>query len=185
MDEPQLPGDGPAAAPAVPPPPGRSGQRREPRITVPNQLMVDEPGGVVISGCMPGQGVTVTAFSQIDGLVHEAVAVFTADGTGQVDTARHASTAGSYTGTDAFGLWWSATPAGPAARAATPAAPVACRLTAQSAGRRSPPSLRGTGWLPAPPLPRCARPASADCSPARPGRARSLAWSPSAAPTEA
>jgi dienelactone hydrolase len=106
-----------------------------PRITVPDQPLIDEPCGVVINGCMPGQEVTVTASSQIDGLVHEAAAVFTADSTGQVDTARQAGTAGSYTGTDPFGLWWSATPAGPAASAAAPAAPVACRVTAHSAGR--------------------------------------------------
>jgi dienelactone hydrolase len=136
MAEPQLPGDIPAATAAVPPPPGRSGPgRRGLHIAVPGQLLVDEPGGAVISGCMPGQAVTVTASSRIDGFVHEARATFTPDGAGQVDTARQASTAGSYTGTDPFGLWWSATPAGPAGHAATPAAPVACRLTAQCAGR--------------------------------------------------
>jgi dienelactone hydrolase len=83
---------------------------------------------------MAGQAVTVTASSQVDGLVHRATATLTADGTGQVDTGRQASIAGSYTGTDPFGLWWSATPAGPAAHAATPAAPVGCQLTAETAG---------------------------------------------------
>jgi dienelactone hydrolase len=78
--------------------------------------------------------VTVTASSLIDGSVHEASAIFTADHTGVVDTARHASTAGSYTGTDPFGLWWSATPAGPAAHAGTPPGPVTTRLWAETTG---------------------------------------------------
>lgn len=134
MAEPQLPSNTPAAA--VPPPPGRSGPGCPgPHITVPDQLLVDEPGGIVINGCPPGQAVTVTASSRIDGFVQEATAAFTADGSGSVDTAHQAATAGSYTGTDPFGLWWSATPAGPAAEAATPAAPIACRLTAVTVGR--------------------------------------------------
>ena len=134
MAEPQLPRDTPAAA--VPPPPGRAAPGGPGlRITVPDQLLVDEPGGIVISGCPPGQAVTLTASSQIDGVVHEATAAFIAEGAGSVDTARQPSIAGSYTSTDPFGLWWSATPAGPAAHAATPAAPIACQVTAVTAGR--------------------------------------------------
>lgn len=130
--------DTPAAAPAGPFLPGRSGPGHAgPYITVPDQLLVDEPGGVVISGCVPGQAVTVTASSQVDGFVHEATATFTADGTGTVDTAHQPPTAGSYTGTDPFGIWWSATPVGPAADATPPAAPVACRLTAVTGGRKA------------------------------------------------
>jgi dienelactone hydrolase len=95
---------------------------------------MDEPTGIVISGGAPGRPVTVTASTLIDGSVHKATATFTADHTGVVDTARDASTAGSYTGTDPFGLWWSATPAGPAAHAATPPGPVTTRLRAETAG---------------------------------------------------
>ena len=136
MAESRFPGDAAAAAPAVPPAPGRSDPDRPgPHIIAPDRLLVDEPGGIVISGCIPGQAVTVTVSSEIDGLVHQATATFTADGTGQVDTARQPSTAGSYTGADPFGLWWSATPAGPAAPAAAPAAPIGCQVTAQTAGR--------------------------------------------------
>ena len=109
-------------------------QRAQPRITVPSRPLADEPIGAVISGCAPGQAVTVTASSRIDGSVHKATATFIADGTGVVDTAVHASTAGSYTGADPFGLWWSAKPAGPAADAATPPAPIGCRLLAETAG---------------------------------------------------
>jgi len=127
----QLHSDAPPASAAGP---GQSGaQRPQPRITVASRPLIDEPAGIVISGCAPGEPVTVTASSLIDGSVHEAMATFTADHTGVVDTARHASTAGSYTGTDPFGLWWSATPAGPAAHAATPPGPVTTRLRAEAA----------------------------------------------------
>lgn len=136
MAEPQVSGDIPAAASVVPPRPDQSGPGRSgPRITVPGQLLGDEPGGIVVSGCMPGRAVTVTASFEIDGFAHEATATFTADSTGEADTARQASTAGSYTGTDPFGLWWSATPTGPAVRAAALAAPVACQVSAETAGR--------------------------------------------------
>ena len=128
----QLHSDAPPASAAGP---GRCGpQRSQPRITVPGRPPIDEPIGIVISGCAPGRPVTVTASSLIDGFAHEATATFTADRTGVVDTARHASTAGSYTGTDPFGLWWSATPAGPAAHAATPPEPVTTRVRAETAG---------------------------------------------------
>jgi hypothetical protein len=32
---------------------------------VPDRLLVDEPAGIVVSGCTPGQEVTVTASSQL------------------------------------------------------------------------------------------------------------------------
>jgi dienelactone hydrolase len=129
MTAPQLHSDAPPAGP------GQSGPHRSPpRITVPSRPLIDEPAGIVISGCAPGRPVTVTASSLIDGFAHEATATFTADHTGVVDTARHPSTAGSYTGTDPFGLWWSATPAGPVAHPATPPGPVTTRLRAETAG---------------------------------------------------
>src|SRR5215469_2666453 len=128
MTAPQLHSDAPPARE------GQSGpQRSHPRITVPSRPLIDEPAGILISGCAPGRSVTLTASSLIDGSVHEATATFTADHTGMVDTARHPSTAGSYTGTDPFGLWWSATPAGPVAHAATPPGPVTARLRAETA----------------------------------------------------
>ena len=128
----QLHSDAPATSEARPGQPGP--QRSQPRITVPGRPLIDEPMGIVVSACAPGRPVTVTASTLIDGFVHEATATFTADHTGVVDTARHASTAGSYTGTDPFGLWWSAAPAGPAAHAATPPGPVTTRLRADTAG---------------------------------------------------
>jgi hypothetical protein len=84
MTEPQLPGDTEAATPAARSRPGSPGARPPaPHITVPDQLLVDEPGGIVISGCQPGQAVTVTASSRIDGFVHQATATFTC-GTSQI-----------------------------------------------------------------------------------------------------
>ena len=130
----QLPSDAPAGSAASPPRPGPAARPRpRPRIIVPSRPLIDEPAGIVISGCAPGRPVTVTASALIDGSVYEATATFTADGTGVVDTARHASTAGSYTGTDPFGLWWSATPVAPAAHAAAPPGPVTSRLRAETA----------------------------------------------------
>jgi dienelactone hydrolase len=124
-----------AAAPAaVPPPPRPGAQATRLHIVVPDRPLVDDPAGTVIRGCVPGQVVTVTASFRIDGFVHEATAAFTPDEDGSVDTARDASVAGSYTGIDPFGLWWSGTPARPAAHPPSPPEPVACRLTAEAAG---------------------------------------------------
>src|SRR5258708_39269208 len=78
------------------------------RIDVaPRHLLVDEPVGVLVSGCEPTSPVVVTACADVDGAIHEATATFQADPAGVVDTAHHASLAGTYTGIDPFGLWWS------------------------------------------------------------------------------
>ncbi len=138
MAETQLPGDTTAAPAALPSAPRRSSPRRSRlHIVVPDWLMVDEPRCAVISGCIPGRPVTVVASCRIDGFVHQATATFTAGETGCVDTAHDASAAGSYTGTDPFGLWWSATPARPAAHPASPPEPIACQLTAETAGEKA------------------------------------------------
>lgn len=105
------------------------------RIEVPRRALVDDPIGAVIGGCPPGAPVRVTASVRFDGSVHEATASFIANDAGVVDTARHVSTAGSYTGADPFGLWWSAQPTAPMAGAAAPPAPVACRLRAETGNR--------------------------------------------------
>ena len=65
MTAPQLHSDAPPARE------GQSGpQRSHPRITVPSRPLIDEPAGIVISGCAPGRSVTVTASSLIDGFAH-------------------------------------------------------------------------------------------------------------------
>ncbi len=134
MAESGIPADAAAAPAAVPSPRRRGPQGSRLRIAAPDRLLVDDPVGTVIRGCVPGQTVTVTASCWIDGFVHEATANFIPGEDGSVDTARDASTAGSYTGTDPFGLWWSGTPARPAAHPASPPEPIACRLTAEAAG---------------------------------------------------
>jgi len=88
--------------------------------------LVDEPIGVIVSGCEPGSVVNVHASVDVAGAVHEASATFNADANGVVDTSRHPSRAGTYVGVDPFGLWWSGEATTPAAT--PPLAPVTCRL---------------------------------------------------------
>lgn len=69
---------------------------------------------------------------EVAGAVHQARATFDADQAGVVDTARQASRAGSYTGVDPFGLWWSGQPVGLSRR--PPSAPLTARVQAATAG---------------------------------------------------
>ena len=71
--------------------------------------LVDKPVGVVVTNCEPGASVGVTASVEIAGGIFEAAGAFVADQAGRVDTAVHPSQAGTYTGVDPFGLWWSGT----------------------------------------------------------------------------
>jgi dienelactone hydrolase len=93
--------------------------------------LVDEPVGLVVAGCVPGAPVVVRASVDALGAIHEAVATFDADKTGVVNTARQPSRAGTYTGVDPFGLWWSGDPVGPSATTAL--APIACRVQVETA----------------------------------------------------
>jgi hypothetical protein len=95
--------------------------------------LVDEPVGLVVAGARPGSEVAVRATVEGAGAVHQARATFDADQAGVVDTARQASRAGSYTGVDPFGLWWSGQPVGPSRR--PPSAPLTARVQAATAGR--------------------------------------------------
>jgi hypothetical protein len=95
--------------------------------------LVDEPVGLVVAGARPGSEVAVRATVEVAGAVHQARATFDADQAGVVDTARQASRAGSYTGVDPFGLWWSGQPVGPSRR--PPSAPLTARVQAATAGR--------------------------------------------------
>ena len=92
--------------------------------------LVDEPVGVIVSGCKPGSAVSVRASVEVAGAVHLAAATFDADETGVVDTSRHPSRAGSYAGVDPFGLWWSGEATAPAAT--LPLAPITCRLRVET-----------------------------------------------------
>lgn len=101
-------------------------------IAIPEPWMVDHPIGALVSGCTPGAPVTLTATACFDGSARAASATFVADRRGVVDPALHASVAGSYTGIDPFGLWWSADPEGAAPHAPAPPAPIPSRLQVES-----------------------------------------------------
>jgi dienelactone hydrolase len=92
--------------------------------------LVDEPVGLVVSGCQPGSAVVIDAWADVAGAIHAATGTFDADETGVVDTSTHASQAGTYTGIDPFGLWWSGEPVGPSS--ALPLDPVKCRLRVET-----------------------------------------------------
>jgi dienelactone hydrolase len=64
---------------------------------------LDQPVDIVVVGLKPGDEVTVQ-LSTGDRASH---GVFTADERGVVDLTRHAPSAGTYTGVDAMGLFWS------------------------------------------------------------------------------
>jgi dienelactone hydrolase len=81
----------------------------------PGPIVVDDPAGLIVSGCEPGSPVVVQARVEVDQTVREAVATFRAGTAGTVDTGRDASLTGTYTGADPFGLWWSGNLAGPSA----------------------------------------------------------------------
>ena len=95
--------------------------------------LVDEPEGLVVAGARPGSTVALHASVEVAGTVHQATATFDADQAGLVDTARQPSRAGSYTGVDPFGLWWSGRPVGPSTL--PPSAPLTARVQATSDGR--------------------------------------------------
>ena len=103
-------------------------------IAIPEPWLVDDPIGTVVSGCAPGREVTLTATACIDGCARTASATFLADRDGVVDPAGQAAVAGSYTGIDPFGLWWSADPDAPAPDAPTSPAPIPSRLRVESGG---------------------------------------------------
>jgi dienelactone hydrolase len=99
----------------------------------PGPVLVDDPRGVVVSGCEPGSPVAVHALVETDRATLAATATFRADETGAVDTGRDASLAGTYTGTDPFGLWWSGDLVAASERGVP--APVAATLRAEAGGR--------------------------------------------------
>src|SRR5450759_4434927 len=69
----------------------------------PHPALVEDPRGVIISGCEPRSPVLVHARVEMDNATREASATFRADETGTVETSRDASLAGTYTGVDPFG----------------------------------------------------------------------------------
>jgi hypothetical protein len=69
----------------------------------------------------------------MDNATREASATFRADETGTVKTSRDASLAGTYTGVDPFGLWWSGDLVAPSASSSP--SPVSARLHAEAGGQ--------------------------------------------------
>lgn len=80
-------------------------------------VLVDEPTSFRIVGCTPGGDVFVDASFELQGATYRSSATYVADEQGVVDPSSTPSTGGSYDGVDPFGLYWSADPVGPSARA--------------------------------------------------------------------
>lgn len=104
-------------------------------VKLPHQhQLVDDAAGLLITGCDPGAAVALTASADVDGARFQSAATFEADSTGRVDTSRDPSLAGTYTGIDPFGLWWSGNPV--ARSAAASPTPISCRVHVES-GKQS------------------------------------------------
>lgn len=88
-------------------------------------VLADEPVSITVDGLAPGTDVTVwTRLHDALGRPWLAHATFTADGSGLVDVDTAIPTAGTYTGADPLGLFWSMRPAdGPDPGWSVPAAP--------------------------------------------------------------
>src|SRR5215471_706883 len=115
------------------------------RIAVPpGAVLVDDPRGVVISGCEPGSPVLVRACVEIDLTTRQAEGTYCASQDGTVDTGRDASVAGTYVGSDPFGLWWSGEVVAPSDKGIP--APLSATLTVDAAGRTAKASIRRC-WL--------------------------------------
>ena len=121
--------------PSQPTVPASPGSEAAPALRIaapPHPVLVDDPRGVIISGCEPCSPVVVHARVEIDNATREASATFRADETGTVETSRDASLAGTYTGVDPFGLWWSGDPVAPSASSSP--SPVSARLHVEAGG---------------------------------------------------
>jgi pimeloyl-ACP methyl ester carboxylesterase len=71
--------------------------------------LVDSPDGVMLTGAPPGADVTIEATLDFCGRSWSCAGKYVADRDGEVDTAVDASSGGTYSGTDPFGLFWSVT----------------------------------------------------------------------------
>lgn len=71
--------------------------------------LVDSPDGVLLTGAPPGADVTIEATLDLCGRSWSCTGTYVADRDGEVDTAADASSGGTYSGTDPFGLFWSVT----------------------------------------------------------------------------
>lgn len=79
-------------------------------VTAPTDLSAPAPEPIRIAGLQPGERATLIASRRGSKDTFSSSATFVADRQGRVDTARQAPVAGSYSGVDALGLYWSVTP---------------------------------------------------------------------------
>jgi len=90
---------------------GRAGPRAKAAIQIrPELVLMDDVIDLQISGLSPKAKVTVRAQTGMMGKLWQAQATFVADAHGKVDLGKQAPTAGSYTGVDPMGLFWSMEP---------------------------------------------------------------------------
>jgi pimeloyl-ACP methyl ester carboxylesterase len=73
-----------------------------------DDAVVDTPDGIVVDGAAPGGRVELRCEVVLGGRSWTCRAEFTATADGSVDTSRHPSVSGDYTGVDPFGMFWSA-----------------------------------------------------------------------------
>jgi dienelactone hydrolase len=75
--------------------------------TEPGQPLLDDVVRIRLTGVQPGAAVTIKAEAELRGRTFRSRATFTADESGRVDVLRQAPTAGTYSGVDPMGLFWS------------------------------------------------------------------------------
>src|SRR6476659_4885021 len=95
--------------------------------------LVDDPGGITVTGCAPESTVVVRAVAERAGSARTATATFRSDTAGGVSTATDPSLAGTYRGIDPFGLGWSGDSG--VASVTQEFAPIRWRLTAENCGQ--------------------------------------------------
>ncbi len=95
------------------------------------EVLADEPVRFFVTGCTPGEVVTITAGWTVGGTQARSEAQFVAPADGVVDPARLPSVAGSYTGVEPYGLWWAA---GPGAAASATESLDAWKVSVMAAG---------------------------------------------------
>ncbi len=107
----------------------------------PPEVLIDQPVGFTVTGCAPGELVTVAASWTIGEEEASSEAQFLAPPDGVVAPARLPSVGGSYGGVEPYGLWWALGAA--AARSATESLdPWLVSVTAAGQGWSSSGSLR-------------------------------------------
>ncbi|MBV9276962.1 MAG: acyl-CoA thioesterase/BAAT N-terminal domain-containing protein, partial [Candidatus Eremiobacteraeota bacterium] len=103
---------------------------------IPKAALFDAPVHIVARAA-PFSVVTIEAATKIDGNRYHSWASFRTNHEGVVDVARSAPTAGSYTSSDAMGLFWSMTPFGPSVFSTPTLEPMLVSLTVNAGTRHA------------------------------------------------